>query len=241
MALSERNARNLAFVLAVRYLEAAGFQILECHPYGAVHKVHEEKSWHYDSFLSGARLHSRGADVNWPGGGGTEHDRISAQVRAIRSFGVAIIFNKTGEGEGPAAHHGDHAHLDQGSYTNLGSGKVVTKKSDLTVYSTQTILHTHVKNKDNLNGSATMHRIKLVREASLLGGNDFPNGVKATQEVIGAALTGEWDLQSRQAHDKTVKKLKALWRNTRLYGGTIDATWDSAFDDAMVKFQSVYK
>lgn len=238
--LSKKNASDRAFVLGVKFMEANGFNILECLPYSSVHKVHSKNSWHYYWFLWKLKKHSRAADINWPAGGSIERSKLTAKVRAIRSFGIAVIFDMTGNSNGPTVTHKTHLHMDQGSYSNLGDGQVPILKCDVTVYDTQTILHVTLANKDNLNGNDTMNRLKLVQESSAHGGVDFPDGIKKTQQVIGAALTGKWDRQSIQAHDKTVKALKTLWKKQGIFTGTVNTRWDSKMDEALKTFNRKY-
>lgn len=242
MTLSRKNATDRAWVLALQYADANGFTIIECLPYGPVHRVHSEDSWHYYNFIyaGNKKRYSRGADINWPGGGEKERDRLDTLVKPFSAFGVAVIYDMTGKHDGPTKTHYTHLHGDQGSYANLGSGKVAVKPTDLTVYDTQVILHMAVKSRDNLNDATVMNRLRLVREASAKGGNDYPSGIKVTQQIIGAKQTGRVDAQTRAAHDATVRRLKTLWKKAGLFTGVVNNTWDTALDEAVTRFNKKY-
>ena len=78
--------------------------------------------------------------------------------------------------------------------------------------------------QDNVAGPTTRTAMSLVARASTWGGKRFPNGVAATQRVVGTTADGVWGDKSRAAHDATVVAIqKAL--NALGYGLTVDGIW----------------
>ena len=239
MATSAQIATVRQIALAKQYLDANGFQVFESQPYTAVHNIHTSGSYHYDSQTYAGKKHSLAADINWPGGGVKEKNKLRAVIPVIQAFGLSIIYARDGIYDA-AKFHQDHLHMDVGKFTNLGRKWVNTVDRDLVVYDTQVIVHTPLKTRDNMDGSDTTKRLRAVQAASKAHGTKFPYGVRYTQAVIGAPQTGKWDANSRAAHDATVKKLETLWKAAKLFSGTPNSTWDSATDKALAAFHKKY-
>lgn len=239
MALSKQTATVRQIAVAKQYLDANGFQLLESLPYTKVHDVHAKGSFHYDTQVHAGKKQSLAADVNWPGGGATERKKIIAVIPALQSMGISVLFARDGT-VGSAAKHKTHAHIDVGEWTNLGKGATKTKRGDLVVHDSQLACHVSTKNRDNLDGPDTTKRLNAVKMASKKHGTKFPNGIKYTQQVIGAPLTGKWDKDSRAAHDATVKRLEAIWKEAGLFKGTVNTIWDAETDKALVAFHKKY-
>ena len=92
---------------------------------------------------------------------------------------------------------------------------------------------------DNVWGSATDKAVLAVREASVLGGNDFPHGVRFTQEVVGAIKDGIWGDRSREAHDDTVISVQTALRAMGFRPGPVDGVWGQQTDEAFVAARKV--
>ena len=81
--------------------------------------------------------------------------------------------------------------------------------------------------QDGIAGPDTKKRVDAVRQSSAFGGRKFPNGVKYTQSVVGAAQDNSWGPASVAAHDRTVKAIQAA------VGVTPDAKWGPVTDKAV--------
>lgn len=229
--------RNIA--LLKEFLDANGFQLLQSQPYSKVNdNLHKKDSFHKDEEKYAGQMQTLAVDVNWANKS-QERKKLIWAVPYIQAFGCALIYARDGKYDA-AALHTDHIHVDCGKYTNLGLRWVTVTKKNLVVYDTQTILHTPIRTRDNLDGPDTTKRLSAVQAASKAHGTKFPHGIKYTQAVIGAELTGKWDTQSKEAHDATVKKLETLWKKDKLFVGTPDTTWSSATDTALKKFHAKY-
>lgn len=239
MGTSAQLASVRQIAVAKQFLDANGFQLLESEPYTRVHRVHSPNSFHYDTQTYGGKKHSLAVDVNWPGGGATERKKFIAVIPALQSMGLSILYAKDGS-QGSAGKHKNHGHVDVGIWSNLGVGAFRTVKGDLVVYDTQVVCHVSTKNRDNLDGADTKKRLRAIQMASKKHGTKFPYGVKYTQQVIGAPLTGKWDADSREAHDDAVVRLEKVWKTARLFKGTPNSTWDANTDSALAAFHRKY-
>jgi hypothetical protein len=229
--------RNIA--VAKAYLDANGFDVSESLPYGKVHRVHTDNSFHYDEGKVGSVVHTLAFDLNWPGSASTERTKLIGVIPALQSMGISIIYARDGS-NGSAASHKTHLHGDVGSWTNLGLKNVKTKPGSLYVYDTQIICHMSKKTASNLDSAETVKRLKAIQQASKMYGTKFPYGIKYTQTVLGVPLTGKWDDASKSAHNKAVKALETLWKKDKLFVGTPDTTWSSATDNALAAFHKKY-
>ena len=81
--------------------------------------------------------------------------------------------------------------------------------------------------QDSIAGPDTKKRVDAVRQSSAWGGHKFPNGVKYTQSVVGAAQDNSWGPASVAAHDRTVKAIQEA------VGVTQDAQWGPTTDKAV--------
>jgi hypothetical protein len=229
--------RNL--VVAKAFLDANGFNLLESLPYSTVHKVHQEKSFHYDEDTYKTVKHTLAFDLNWPGSPSTERAKIKSIIPALQAMGVSIIYARDGR-VGSAAAHVNHLHGDVGTLSNLGRGSFKTTKKGLVVYDTQRLCHMSTKAASNLDSTETVKRLNAIKMASNRHGTKFPYGVKYTQIAIGAPASGKWDTASKKAHDKTVKALETLWKKDKLFTGTPDTTWSQATDVSLAAFHKRY-
>lgn len=80
--------------------------------------------------------------------------------------------------------------------------------------------------QDGIIGTDTTKRVNAVRYSSRWGGGRFPLGVRYTQRVVGTTADGIWGIQSRAAHDATVKAIQ------RAIGVTPDGIWGSRTEAA---------
>lgn len=92
---------------------------------------------------------------------------------------------------------------------------------------------------DNIAGPDTRTRVSLVAQASAWGKRKFPNGIKATQRVVGTSPDGSWGPKSIAAHDATViaiqKALNALGHRLNedgIWGPKTEAASKAALDGA---------
>lgn len=229
--------RNIA--LLKRYLDANGFQLLESLPYTRVHPVHTSNSFHYDEQTYGGKKETLAVDINWPGGGTTERNKLIGVLPVIKAFGISFIFAKDGIFDA-AKDHRDHIHADCGAFTNQGKAWVKTVAKDLCVYDMQLLVRTPVKSRNNIDNTDLNKRLTAIAAASKYHGVKFPYGIKYTQAIIGAPLTGKWDTNSKTAHDVIVKKIETLLKAHRLFAGTPNPTWDANTDNAIRAFHKKY-
>lgn len=78
---------------------------------------------------------------------------------------------------------------------------------------------------DNAWGEDTDKHAKALIEASDYGGNDFPYGVKFTQQVVGAKQDGEWGPNSKLAHKMTVMVAQKALAEMGFSPGKFDGSW----------------
>jgi len=224
-------------VLACQWLDANGYHVGESLPYTQVHQVHKSGSFHYDEQTYLGKLHSKAADINYLYSG--ERTKLVAAVPVIRAFGCSVIYALNGS-EGSSAQHKDHIHLDVGEWSNLGTGSFKTVAKNLRVYDVEVILHMNIKSRNNILQAEEEKRLNAVRSASRYHGHKFPYGIKYTQAVIGAPITGKWDSHSATRHNITVQNLEKLWRADKVFTGTPNTIWTAATDSALTKFKAKY-
>lgn len=239
MALSEKNASDRAMVAFSLWCDRNGYTILEMRPYTSVHRVHEKRSWHYDSFKYGTKIYSRAMDLNWKVVA-DEKKRIAAAVVVARSMGIAVIYALNGT-NGPTRAHVNHGHFDQGSYSNLGQGRISTPKGSLLVWDLQAAVNTPSKIQDNLWGPTFDKRIEAVRWATPYKGPKFPSGVEYTQRVIGVDPDGDWGSKSKIANVKVVKEIQKVLKTYGFYDGEIDGDWGKKTDVAYLAARKKFK
>lgn len=98
----------------VELMRSYGFTILE---YEQVSPVHMPNSWHY---------YHLAADINWPGGGQEEFDKIRDIAYPLaKKFGLSVTVGLEGYVEN---HSGAmfHLHVDVGPWSNIGHGAFLT-------------------------------------------------------------------------------------------------------------------
>lgn len=78
---------------------------------------------------------------------------------------------------------------------------------------------------DNKWGPATDKHARALIEASDYGGNDFPYGVKFTQQVVGAKQDGEWGPNSKLAYKATVIEAQKALAEMGFSPGAFDGVW----------------
>jgi GH25 family lysozyme M1 (1,4-beta-N-acetylmuramidase) len=118
-----------------------------------------------------------------------------------------------------------------GKYAGGGNITAPTGKADIRAI--QAAVHA---TQDNVAGPDTRVRVSLVAQASAWGGRKFPNGVKATQQVVGTTPDGSWGPKSIAAHDATVIAIQEAL-NALGYAIAVDGIWgdhtEAAVTDAL--------
>lgn len=240
MALSTKRASDRAMVAFSLWCDRNGYTILEMRPYTSVHQVHQKRSWHYDLFKWANKLWSRAMDLNWKVVA-DEKKRLAAAVIVAQSMGLAVIFALYGT-NGPTKNHKNHAHFDQGSYSNLGRGGFVPAKGDLCTWDLQAAVNLQgSRSQDNLWGPAFNKRIEAVRWATPYKGPKFPSGVEYTQRVVGVDDDGDWGSKSKIANVKVVKEIQKVLKAYGFYKGEIDGNWGAKSDAAYLAARKKYK
>jgi len=229
MAMSKRGAPTRNLVAFCEWAKANGFSVGEMPPYGHVHPVHSKGSFHYDT----DGKYGQAADINYPRGGSLERMKLTLAAVIAQSMGLGILYGR----DGYVAGHSTHAHVDIGSYTNLGRGLRKRTAGNLVVWDTQPSLHV---TRDNLSGDETVHALDLLRAASNYGGVEFPDGVEATQEVVGTKEDDIWGDNSRASHDASMHGVQVTWKAAGLYKGKIDDTWGPLMDKAFTSFKKKF-
>lgn len=233
MATSKRGAPTRNLVAFCGWLARNGYQVGEMPPWGTVHPVHVANSFHYDR----DGKYGQAADINWPGGGDTEHNRLAAAVAVAESMGLGVIFALHGT-KGAASSHKTHLHADVGLWSSLGRGDFTRKAGDLVVWDTQLAAHA---SQDNRDGPITTKHLEAIKAASNRHGVKFPYGVEFAQEAVGAAQDGDWGDHSRYSHDTTVNHLEHVWKPAGLYTKGFDTIWGAGMDAALARFTKKYR
>ncbi|MCK9794564.1 hypothetical protein M1843_12480 [Isoptericola sp. 4D.3] len=197
------------------WARAYGFRVSEHPSYGGVTRgAHSRNSWHYDGLA---------ADLNWgpAGTSATERSRLRFAIKVADSMGLGVIHARDGS-VGSAAGHRGHLHVDVGTTSNYGRGRVAAPAGSRTAQRLQQVAHFPLAQRDNLWGPSTDQRLQAIRAASRMHGSKFPYGVKTAQRAVGVTPDGAWGPKSRAAHDKAVAALQ------RVVGVSPTGTWGPA-------------
>jgi len=239
MALSKKRATDRAMVAFSLWCDRNGYTILEMRPYTSVSKVHTKNSWHYDLFKYMSKLWSRAMDLNWKSVA-DEKKRLAAAVIVAQSMGLAVIYALYGT-NGPSAAHRNHAHFDQGSYSNLGRGGFTPPKGDLIVWDLQAAANTPPRSQDNLWGPTFDNRMEAIRWATQYKGPKFPDGVGYTQRVLGTDDDGSWGTKDKAALMAAIKDLQKVLKAAGFYKDDIDGVWGPRMEAAYLAARRKYK
>ena len=72
MALGPQISPTQTLVTFCLWAKRKGYSVGEMYGFGAVHPVHDAKSFHYDQDHG----YGHAADINWPTGGATEKSKL---------------------------------------------------------------------------------------------------------------------------------------------------------------------
>lgn len=197
------------------WARAYGFRVSEHPSYGGVTRgAHSKNSWHYDGLA---------ADLNYgpAGAPASERTRARTAIKVADSMGLGVIYARDGT-VGSAAGHRNHVHIDVGTTSNYGRGRVLAPAGSRTTQRLQQVAHFPLAQRDNLWGPNTDQRLQAIRAASRMHGTKFPYGVKTAQRAVGVTADGAWGPKSRAAHDKAVASLQ------RVVGVSATGTWGPA-------------
>jgi hypothetical protein len=213
MALGTQLSPTQTLVTFCLWAERHGYDVGEMHGFSAVHPVHTNGSWHFDS--DGG--FGKAADIN-KNGPNERADLIEALNRA-QELGLAVIYARDGTAGVTATHQG-HLHVDVGPFSHLGVASFRPRGGgDLLTEAVQKAVHT---TPDQVWGPDTDQRVEAVKAASNLMGVEFPHGIAFTQRVVGVADDGVWGAQSRSAHDVVTAEIQ------RALGRPANGIWDDA-------------
>lgn len=228
MAIGTQVSPVQTLVTFCLWAQRSGFSVDEMHGFSRVHDVHAPGSWHYDQ----EKGFGKGMDLNWRRPNSSERRKLTGASAFAIELGLGVIFARDGS-VGPASHHQDHAHVDVGTYSNLGKGDgrargggdVLTERLQRVVRATP----------DQVWGRDTHKRLEAVRAASLLKGTTFPHGIAYTRRVLGLPAGDVWDARSRDAHDAAVRKVQVALARLGYFGGPASGVWSAPLDAAYVK------
>lgn len=130
MALSKVIVPIATYIEYLDLLVSKGFQVGENYGYGngrVSHVAHAKGSFHYDKTTHRGKTYSDAADINWPGGGVVERQKLLWAMREAQYRGISVIFAADGI-VGAARNHQGHLHVDRGSFSNTGKALVKTRK-----------------------------------------------------------------------------------------------------------------
>lgn len=130
MALSKVIVPQDTYIEYLKMLESKGFLVGENYGFGnkkVTGGAHARESFHYDKTSYKGNIYSDGADINWPGGGAIERQKLLWAMNEARYRGISAIFAATGT-VGAAKNHQGHLHVDRGTWSNFGKGLVKTKR-----------------------------------------------------------------------------------------------------------------
>ncbi|SKC80621.1 hypothetical protein [Krasilnikoviella flava] len=207
------------------WARAYGFRVSEHPSYGGVTRgAHSSNSWHYDGLA---------ADLNWGPAGAPASERTRARfaIKVADSMGLGVIYARDGT-VGSAGSHRSHLHVDVGTTSNYGRGRVPAPVGTRKTQQLQKVAHFPLAQRDNLWGPNTDQRLQSIRAASRMHGTKFPYGVKTAQRAVGVTADGKWGPKSRAAHDKAVAALQ------RVVSVSDTGTWGPATERAYTSLRN---
>ncbi|NMR20977.1 hypothetical protein [Cellulomonas fimi] len=213
MALGQQLSPTQTLVTFALWAQRNGYAVGEMHGFSAVHPVHAQGSWHFDTdggFGKAADINKNGPD---------ERDRLIAALDHAQELGLAVIFARDGV-EGVAGKHKNHLHVDVGPFSHLGAQPFTPRGGGDAV--TEALQQAVRAVPDQVWGADTDMRLEAVKAASNLMGVSFPHGVEFAQRAVGVVDDGVWGRDSRGAHDRATAAIQ------RALGRPATGIWDDA-------------
>jgi hypothetical protein len=225
LRIGKQKSSSTTLKAYLSWARAYGFRVSEHPSYGGVTRgAHSTNSWHYDGLA---------ADLNYGPAGAPASERTRARfaIKVADSMGLGVIYARDGT-VGSAASHRNHLHVDVGTTSNYGRGRVPAPAGTRKTQQLQQVAHFPLAQRDNLWGPNTDQRLQAIRAASRMHGTKFPYGVKTAQLAVGVTADGKWGPKSRAAHDKAVAALQ------RVVSVSATGTWGTATERAYTSLRT---